>query len=84
MENVADKWRFIGKLVGLQPSLLNSLSTKHHNDDIECCTAVLDKWLENPPSGYPATWEGLIELLEDCKLPKVADKLKQVLSEAIM
>ena len=34
-------------------------------DDEECCTAVFSDWLEHPPPHYPATWEGLYELLDD-------------------
>ena len=82
MDMIGSKWRSIGQQLGLHPSQLDGLSTEHRDNATECCRAVLGKWLENPPSEYPVTWDGLMELLDDCQLSQVAIKLKAALSDA--
>jgi hypothetical protein len=82
MDVIGNKWRTVGHQLGLLPSQLDGTATQFGNNATECCRAVLGEWLENPPSDYPATWDGLVELLEDCKLAQVAIKLKAALTEA--
>lgn len=82
MEKIENKWRDIGQLTGLPLTQLESIATEHRDKPIECCRAVLGRWLDNPPSAYPTTWDGLIELLEDCQLTQVAEELKIVLIKA--
>ena len=82
MDVIGNKWRSVGHQLGLLPSQLEGIASQFGNNATECCRAVLGEWLENPPSDYPVTWEGLMELLEDCKLTQVAVKLKSALTEA--
>lgn len=82
MEKIQNKWRDIGQLVEISHSQLEAISTQHRDNPLECCRDVLGKWLENPPHDYPATWDGLIELLGDCKLASVVNELKTALSKA--
>ena len=82
MDKIESKWRDIGQLLGLSISQLDDLSTKYQDKPTECCRAVLGWWLDKPPPDYPATWNGLIELLEDCQLSHVVTELKTVLSKA--
>ena len=82
MDKIENKWRDIGQVLGNSIPQLDSLSKKHQENSKECCRAVLGRWLDNPPSDYPATWNGLIELLEDCELRHVATELKTVLRKA--
>ena len=82
MDNVSSNWRDIGELIGLSVPTLRNIATEHRDKPLECCRAVLCHWLENPPSEYPITWRGLIELLKDCKLGQVVSELKSVLSES--
>ena len=79
---IAHKWRTIGELLDLTYSKLQSLDHEYR-DPFVSCQAVLDLWLDNPPPNYPATWQGLIDLLEDSKLDEVAIELRTVLSNAI-
>ena len=81
MEKIQWKWKDIGQLAGLSLAQLESIATEHRDKPIECCRAVLGKWLENPPNEYPVTWDGLIELLEDCNLTSAVDELKSALSK---
>ena len=80
-DKIADKWRVFGMLLDIKDPQLDGIATQYHNEINECCRAVLTKWMENPPADYPPTWEGMIELLEDSKLPEVAAELKEVLSK---
>ena len=82
MDEIGNKWRTIGQQLNLLPSQLNEIASQFSDNATECCRAVLGEWLENPPTDYPATWEGLMELLEDCRLAQVAVILKAALTEA--
>ena len=82
-EKIANKWRTIGVLLNLTYSKLQSLADKYRQEQKECCQTVLGLWLGNPPPDYPATWQGLIDLLEDSQLAEVATELRTVLSKAI-
>ena len=79
-----NKWRDIGQLIGLPLTQLESIATEHRDKPIECCRTVLGRWMDNPgpPMEYPTTWDGFIELLEDCQLIQVAEELKIVLTKA--
>jgi hypothetical protein len=81
MENISPNWRGVGELIGLSVPALRNIATDHHDKSLECCRAVFGHWLENPPTDYPITWRGLIELLKDCKLGQVVSELQSVLSE---
>ena len=52
-------------------------------DDNDCSDALLGYWLDHPPRRYPATWEGLYKLLDDCELGEVASELKLAVSNAV-
>ena len=82
-ENIAHKWRTIGGLLGLTYFKLQNLADEHRDKPEECCRAVLGHWLENPPSEYPITWRGLVDLLEDSRLGQVVSQLRNALSKAI-
>ena len=82
MESISYKWRTIGELIGLPFSKLESLSIEHRDKPEHCCRSVLGSWLENPPPRYPATWQGLIELLEDSQLGQIVCQLKSALGSA--
>ena len=86
-EKIAHKWHTIGELLGLTYSKLQSLDDKYRHwfksRPEECCRAVLDLWLDNPPPDYPPTWQGLIDLLEDSQVGEVASELRSILSRAI-
>ena len=48
----------------------------------KCCRTVLGQWLDDPPQGYPPTWVGLIELLDDSQLGQVASQVRNILDKA--
>ena len=79
-QSIMHKWRDVGDLVVPWQQLEVWAKRK---DDKECCTAVLSYWLEHPSHNYPASWEGLYELLNDSELCQVASELKQAVDNAI-
>ena len=74
------KWRDIGALV-VPRQLLEMW--EREKDVSSCCRAVLSYWLDHPTRHYPATWEGLYELLDDIEFKQVAMDLKQAVDNAI-
>ena len=81
MNRISAKWRKIGKLLDLSAAQLQGIATEHLGNQEDCCSAVLLKWMENPPHEYPVSWEGLMELLEDSELSQVVEELKTALRE---
>ena len=79
-QSIMHRWRDVGDLVVPRQQLEVWVKEK---DAKECCTAVLSYWLDHPPRHYPATWEGLYELLEDSELGQVSTELKQAVDNAI-
>ena len=77
---IIHKWRDIGNLVVPRQQLEVWAKEK---DVKECCEAVLSYWLDHPPRHYPATWEGLYELLDDSELGQVAIELKEAVDNVI-
>ena len=77
---VYHKWRRIGSLVASRQQV--EVWSREMNSE-DCCDAVLSQWLDHPPRRYPATWEGLCELLDDCELGEVASELKLAVSNAV-
>ena len=80
MSAIIHKWRDIGNFVVAWQQLEVWAKEK---DAKECCESVLSHWLDNPPCHYPATWEGLYELLDDSELGQVAIELRQAVDNAI-
>ena len=78
---VYHKWRNIGNLVCSRQQLE---VWEREKDSKSCCEAVLSHWLDHPPSPYPATWEGLYELLDDSELGEVSTGLHVAVENAII
>ena len=81
--HIIHEWRKIGNFVGASYAQLEAWSKEFQKNAEECCDAVLNHWLTQPPPEYPATWEGLYELLEDADLSCVAADLKVAVENAI-
>ena len=79
--SIKHKWREIGDHVVPWETL--EVWAQEKNAEA-CCKEVLLYWLNNPPPNYPATWEGLYELLVDSELSQVAANLKQAVENLIL
>ena len=84
IEEMSHKWCSIGGIIGMSHSVLENIVEKNRGNPEECCRAVLGRWLDNPPPDYPTTWQGLLELLEDSQLCKVASDLKKLLNNVMV
>lgn len=81
-DEISNQWKKIGKLLEIPEPTLDGWWTQTHNHE-ECCDKVLGNWLQNPPEDYPATWDGLIELLDDAKFTDLAKILKKAVENKV-
>ena len=79
---IFNKWKKIGNFVGISYQQLEAWG-KEKEDTEDCCVAVLNRWIECTPTGYPASWSGLYEILVDCGLGQIATNLEVAINNAI-
>ncbi len=77
-DEMSPKWREAGELLDLTAANLECISAKHHGDVRECLRDVLRDWVQSD-SDYPATWGGLLSLLDDLQLHACAKSLQAAL-----
>ena len=80
-QSIMHRWRDIGDLVVPRQQL--EVWASDNWDAKARCANILSYWLDHPSRHYPATWEGLYELLDDSELGQVATELKQAVDNAI-
>ena len=81
-EEIFGEWRKIRKLLGISAQRLDGWWDQSHNSE-RCCDKVVGKWLQNPPDEYPATWHGLLVLLDDADFTDLAKTLKKALENNV-
>ena len=74
-------WKDIGILLKIPWQQLKVWEKER--DIKDCCNSVLNHWLDHSPDEYPATWEGLYELLDDCEFGQLVTKLKIAVKNAV-
>ena len=79
---IFNNWREIGILVGISHQQLDAWE-RERRESKACCIAVLDHWLQYASGKYPTSWDGLCEILEDCELGQVAERLRVAVNAAI-
>ena len=62
----ATQWRQLGYLLNIDQNLLDILQCNYPNDCEECCSRMLDAWLQQNTKEN-TTWETLIDAID--KLP---------------
>ncbi len=72
-------WQDAGELLKLTAANLECISVKHRGDSRECLRDVLRDWVRSDSSDYPATWGGLLSLLDDLQLYACAKSLQAAL-----
>ena len=77
---VAPNWKRFGALLdfdgsGEQLDIIEANSTYRNPDDF--CQAIFQHWLKG--NGVPATWDKLIELLQDFDQKHLAEKIMRIL-----
>ncbi len=70
----------MGDLLEIPPAELTSFRVKYLNSNEDCYREVLLYWLDGKGSpGFPVTWDGFHELLEDTELVALAKRLSEAL-----
>ena len=60
----APQWKQLGRLLNIDQNSISILQHDHGNDCVECCTRMLETWLEQ--NTYDdATWEILIFAIDN-------------------
>ena len=79
IESVAPKWKNLGDLLDLDAEgrTLELIEANQQKDPIACCREMFVYWLKG--KGWEATWEVLIELLDDVDQSELAKKVKNAL-----
>lgn len=85
VDRVSSRWRKFGILLGLTMNQLEAWDDQHRGNASICWNKVMEYWLAGDDvDDYPATWEGLYTLLNDCTFSEVAADLKRIVSGCCM
>ena len=65
-------------LLGLEYPIIHVIAADYRHDDVSCCRAVLERWLDTTPD---ASWNQLIRALRSptVELDSLADQLEEML-----
>ncbi len=77
-------WNSIGTALAISNAELAGYKKRHMEDSNDCIREVYSRWLENGGQlansrTYPVSWKGLYNLLLDCELQELAEKLCEAL-----
>lgn len=75
MERIAEEWRTIANVLGLEEFKIRSIK-KENDTDYDRVSDVFNVWFKNAaglPNGFPLSWDGLRDILDDSDLSTVAD-----------
>lgn len=80
MKLVSARWKTFGMRVGQALNILDGWETQYLKDFRVCWCKVMQQWLDDDGTlEYPATWRGVIVVLEDVDFREVAQQLEIVL-----
>ena len=60
----APQWEQLGRELNVDQSLINIIQHDHGNDCVECCSRMLEAWLEQNIHDT-TTWETLIKAIDN-------------------
>ena len=75
-QSISNKWKEVGTLLEIDRALLDGWEKQYLHDSLECCSVVLNYWLNNPCKSYPCTWDGVCRLLDNVQFGQVAEELR--------
>ena len=78
-DEMSSRWHEVGDLLGVATSRQDGIHTQRMGDVRLCCRDIFLDWLQMEEKSYPASWEGLLVLLEDLQLNNLAKKLNEAL-----
>ena len=62
----APQWKQLGRQLNIDQNLINILQHNHNGDCEECCTRMLEAWLEQ--SKTDTTWKRLISAIDNLRI----------------
>ena len=80
MDEMASKWRRVGKMLKFSDSELNSIELSS-NDVDQRCETMITKWLDGfvqDRDSRPKSWPTLLEAMRDARLGTLADKVAEI------
>ena len=83
IDRIQEHWRDIGILMGIEPSVLNNVSSIWKGNLREQCREVLQTWNKQGSEKYPVTWSGMLGLLEDLQLKEISRELQEALGKQV-
>ena len=82
LKEISSKWKTFGHLTDIKIEGIESIKETCDGDNERCCERVAEEWLKREDtSDYPATWDGMQELLSDLNLHQISEKLQEFLNE---
>jgi hypothetical protein len=89
ISQVSSKWEPFGYRLSIPPNVLEGWREEYMANAARCWGKVMQFWLSeyqqecsDEEAEYPATWEGLYEMLEDVEFAEVAKQLKEAVLAA--
>ena len=74
------KWKIIASLICDDANRTIVLEQKYHSDPEECLRQTfIENFINKKPLKYSQNWDGLIELLDDVDLKKLAEDVEHAL-----
>ena len=83
LQNIQMKWKDIGRRLGIGSAVLTGYESRHRGDIVEQCQEVFSHWRNAGAENYPFTWNGVLKILRDVEMGKVADRLEKALSNRV-
>ena len=78
VNRVSSRWESFGYRLDLPQNMLDAWREECHHISARCWCKVMHHWLTGGDTpDYPATWDGLYEMLEDVEYFEVARQLRE-------
>lgn len=83
VDKVSAEWMQFGLLLDIGMNQLKEWGDQHRGKASNCWKEVMEHWLERDGTcDYPATWEGVYDLLKDMSCSKVAEDVQKAVNES--
>lgn len=80
IKRIAADWEELALILGSDPKLIVSSYSGGKDIALRCCRDVLSEWFENNGAdGYPLSWNGLIKVIRDMELSRMAAEIETAL-----
>ena len=80
VRSACHRWKDIASLVCDKENFISMLDKKYRGDPEECLREVfIQYFIDRKPRRYPQDWKGLIELLDDVDLERLAKDVEHAL-----